>query len=99
MPLWRSDTTPERDRRRRTPAVHPPRGNNGRNRTDEQGADMDQAGAVMAVIVPVVAALGWLFSLHGRLNGHDREIGDVKDDLRYIRDRIDQVITLSRGDR
>lgn len=52
----------------------------------------------MAIVAIGVGALGWLFSLHGRLNGHDREIRDVKDDIRYIRQKIDQVLFLSRGD-
>lgn len=41
------------------------------------------------------AAIGlivWLVRLEGRVNGHDREVTGIRDDLRYIRERIDTLV-------
>lgn len=42
--------------------------------------------------VPVVTCLAWLFQLKGRVDTHQESIADVKDDLRYIRERIDTAL-------
>lgn len=42
-----------------------------------------------------LAALGgliWLLRLEGRVNVHEQRIDDMKSDLTYIRDRIDEAI-------
>lgn len=60
-------------------------------------------GAVLTLISMGVIGLVWLVRLEGRVNGHDREIKDTKDqqgkdvreihaDLRYIRERLDRVL-------
>lgn len=46
----------------------------------------------LAVAVPSVAVIVWLVRLEGRVNGHDALIENVKDDLRYIRSRIDKAL-------
>ena len=53
---------------------------------------MDNVSNLMMVVVPLVSALAWLMTLHGRVGGHDRELRDVKEDVRYIRDRIDRAL-------
>lgn len=54
---------------------------------------------VLGVGAAVVGICAWLFRLEGRVNTHDVEHAqhrqdheDVKTDVRYIRDRIDEVI-------
>jgi len=60
-------------------------------------------GTVVTIVALAVAALVWLVRLEGRVNGHERELQDVKkghdsditgirNDLQYIRDRIDRVL-------
>jgi hypothetical protein len=39
-----------------------------------------------------VGGVAWLIRMEARVNGHDRELRDVKDDVRYIRGRIDQFL-------
>jgi hypothetical protein len=57
------------------------------------------ASVVMSVVFGVVAALAWLFRLEGRINGHElrfsaqeKAIEEIREDLRYVRDRIDRAI-------
>jgi hypothetical protein len=50
------------------------------------------AQTLMAIVVPAVSALAWLMTIHGRVGGHDRELHDVKSDIRYIRERIDRAL-------
>jgi hypothetical protein len=40
-----------------------------------------------------VGAIIWLVRLEGRINGHDREIQDTRENIRYIRERIDSVLS------
>jgi hypothetical protein len=44
----------------------------------------------------VIGVVVWAVRIEGRVNGHDRELNDVKDDVRYIRTRIDQAIEARR---
>ncbi|MEK9722055.1 MAG: hypothetical protein VW405_01045 [Rhodospirillaceae bacterium] len=53
---------------------------------------MDNMVGAMAIAVPVISALAWLMSIQGRVMAHDRELRDVKEDVRYIRDRIDRAL-------
>ena len=48
---------------------------------------------VVAILVPAIGALAWLMSVHGRVSSHDRELQDIKADVRYIRARIDRAIS------
>jgi hypothetical protein len=50
------------------------------------------AEAVVAVGGAVVGFIGWLFRLEGRVSRNAEQIGDVKDDVRYIRERIDRAL-------
>lgn len=54
--------------------------------------DWQQIGAIGGVVAPAIAFAVWLVRIEGRVNGHDRELGDVKEDVRYIRDRIDRAL-------
>jgi len=49
-------------------------------------------GTLIVVILAVIAGIVWLVRLEGRINGHDREMSQVRDDIAYIRDRIDRAI-------
>lgn len=51
---------------------------------------------LVAVAGPAVGAIVWLLRLEGRVNAHDRELTDVKDDIRYIRERIDRALEIGR---
>jgi hypothetical protein len=48
--------------------------------------------AMLTVAFAAVGALAWLFRLEGRINGHDQMIKAVREDLRYVRDRIDRAL-------
>jgi hypothetical protein len=54
----------------------------------------------LAVVIPTVAGLAWLFRLEGRINGHDTQHkqhqerhDQMREDLAYIRQRIDHVLS------
>lgn len=59
----------------------------GRERTD----GMDTSVAV-SLTFGAVAALAWLFRLEGRINGHDQMIAAIREDLHYVRSRIDRAL-------
>jgi len=42
-----------------------------------------------AIAAPVVGALVWLIRLEGRVNVHDSILSDIRDDVAYIRQRLD----------
>lgn len=53
----------------------------------------------IAIAVPLVGALGWLFQLKGRLDGHDTQHAahkqaheELREDIHYIRNRIDRAL-------
>jgi hypothetical protein len=61
----------------------------------------------LLIILPLVLALlggvVWMVRLEGRVNGHDRELFShekrfdaIKDDIRYVRDRIDRALERER---
>jgi cytochrome c-type biogenesis protein CcmH/NrfF len=61
----------------------------------------------LLIILPLVLALlggvVWMVRLEGRVNGHDRELlshekrfDAIKDDIRYVRDRIDRALERER---
>ena len=56
------------------------------------------------IVVGVVSGIVWLIRLEGRVNQHEREVtrqfdvsnrdrADLRDDIKYIRDRIDAIAT------
>jgi hypothetical protein len=54
-------------------------------------AQIDPALAV--VVVPsIIGAIVWLVRLEGRINTSDQRVADLKDDVSYIRDRIDTAL-------
>lgn len=52
---------------------------------------IDPALAVVAV-PSIVGAIVWLVRLEGRINTSDQRVADLKDDVSYIRERIDRAI-------
>lgn len=47
---------------------------------------------VVAVAVPVVGAVVWLVRLEGRINTGESVTAALRDDVSYIRSRIDQAL-------
>ena len=48
--------------------------------------------AVATISTPCLGALVWLVRLEGRINAHDLAFQRLRDDVSYIRDRIDRAI-------
>lgn len=46
----------------------------------------------LAIGLPAAAGLIWLIRLEGRVNTQAARHADLKDDVRYIRDRIDRAL-------
>jgi hypothetical protein len=42
--------------------------------------------------VPAIVAVVWLIRLEGRVNTQDARYQDLRDDLKYIRERIDRAL-------
>jgi hypothetical protein len=53
---------------------------------------VNDVGGVVGAISACVCVVVWLVRLEGRVNTHSTELSSVKDDLRYIRDRIDRAL-------
>lgn len=55
---------------------------------------MFQFDPVLAVVVvpSVIGAVVWLVRLEGRINTSDHRLSDLKDDVSYIRERIDHAL-------
>lgn len=53
----------------------------------------------IAVIVPSVTALVWLLRLEGRVNTTETVTKGLREDVTYIRDRIDAAIGVSHTHR
>jgi hypothetical protein len=51
---------------------------------------------VITVGSMAIGAVVWAVRQEGRINTHERELRLVRDDIRYIRARIDQVLSKSR---
>lgn len=56
-------------------------------------------GAIVAVGGALMGVIGWLFNIKGRVDTHDvlhssheRAHEQMRDDLRYVRERIDRAI-------
>lgn len=47
-------------------------------------------------ILPLIGGVIWLVRLEGRVNGHDKSLTDVEDDVKYIRTRIDAALDARR---
>ena len=52
---------------------------------------MEEFSMAMIVLVPGAAAVAWLVTLQGRVRAHDRQFREMRDDIVYIRQRIDQA--------
>ena len=54
----------------------------------------------MAVIVgvPCVTALAWLVTLPGRVRQHGEQLALLREDIFYIRQRIDRALNTSHSD-
>lgn len=50
------------------------------------------AGVVFSIVGAVIGVVVWFVRLEGRVNSHDGQIIGIKDDVRYIRDRIDRAL-------
>ena len=50
------------------------------------------AGVVFSLVGAVIGVVVWFVRLEGRVNSHDGQIVGMKDDLRYVRDRIDRAL-------
>ena len=46
----------------------------------------------LAALMAIVGGIGWALRLEGRVNTADRRFDDLRDDVQYIRQRIDQAI-------
>jgi len=53
---------------------------------------MDELSMAMIILVPGVAGVAWLVTLHSRVRAHSEQLVEIKYDIRYIRDRIDRAI-------
>jgi hypothetical protein len=53
---------------------------------------VEQLSAGATVLATAIAAAIWLGHLQGRVNGIEKEVTGVKDDITYIRDRIDRAL-------
>jgi hypothetical protein len=49
-------------------------------------------GTIVTIAGLAVAGVIWLVRLEGRVNGHDIEHKTTREDIRYIRDRIDRAL-------
>jgi hypothetical protein len=49
-------------------------------------------GTIVTIAGLAIAGLVWLVRLEGRVNGHDKMLEQMRDDLEYIRGRIDSAI-------
>ena len=47
---------------------------------------------ILSVAVPAVGVVVWLLRLEGRVNTHDVLQKSMKEDIEYIRDRIDRAL-------
>jgi hypothetical protein len=47
---------------------------------------------IAAFGVPAIVAVVWLIRLEGRVNTQDARYQDLRDDLKYIRERIDRAL-------
>jgi hypothetical protein len=53
---------------------------------------MGELSSAAFVLVPAATALAWLVTLHSRVRAHSEELLILRNDLRYIRERIDRAL-------
>ena len=53
---------------------------------------MDTQAALTTAAIPVILGLVWLIRLEGRVNTQGALQEELRDDLRYIRERIDRAL-------
>jgi hypothetical protein len=56
------------------------------------------SGSVVASVLAAVGAIFWFARLEGRVNTQERLHADLKDDLKYIRRRLDAALGGSMDD-
>lgn len=54
--------------------------------------DAQTIGTATAVVVPLILGFTWLLRLEGRVNTGEVIQAELKEDVRYIRDRIDRAL-------
>jgi hypothetical protein len=59
---------------------------------------MDELSMAVIVGVPCVTALAWLVTLHGRVRQHGEQLALLREDILYIRQRIDRALNTSYSD-
>ena len=53
---------------------------------------MGETQPMLAVVVPAVAVIVWLIRLEGRVNTQAALQVELKEDVKYIRERIDRAL-------
>ena len=48
--------------------------------------------SLAALVIPAIGVIVWLVRLEGRVNTAEQRFTDLKDDVQYIRDRIDKAL-------
>lgn len=48
--------------------------------------------AIGIVAIPTVSFVVWLVRLEGRVNSHDESLKSFREDLHYVRNRIDEAL-------
>lgn len=51
---------------------------------------------LIAVAIPTVGIIVWLVRMEGRINLNDEAIRGMREDLRYVRERIDRALEPER---
>jgi hypothetical protein len=53
---------------------------------------MDELSLAVMVLVPGAAAVAWLVTLHARVRQHSEALALCREDILYIRQRIDRAL-------
>jgi hypothetical protein len=49
--------------------------------------------SILVLAIPsIVGIIVWAVRVEGRVNGHDREIQSTREDIKYVRERIDRAL-------
>lgn len=51
-------------------------------------------GVLIAAAVPIVGVVVWLVRLEGRINLNEAQTKELRDDVKYIRERIDVALRI-----
>lgn len=47
---------------------------------------------IVTIVLAAIGVIVWLVRLEGRVNNHDASLKEFREDIRYIRDRIDRAV-------